>query len=86
MVPPVTIQKVIHIQSSHARLMLRYSSSLFINLYPRDLEGTHAVSPHDCITYVYPAVDTSRPHSLTYHVYPLDLHSLDSEEMHVAPS
>ncbi|KAN0107118.1 hypothetical protein V8E52_010478 [Russula decolorans] len=46
MVPPVTIQKVIHIQSSRARLMLRYSSSLFINLYPRDLEGTHAISTH----------------------------------------
>jgi hypothetical protein len=41
------------------------------------------MSPHDGITDMCPTIDTSRPCSLTYHIYLLGPHPHSLEEMHV---
>jgi len=87
MVPPVIVFRKFYIFSLPTPdSMLRYLTSSSTNFYPHDLEGAHTVSPHNCITGVSPAIDTSRPHSLSYHVYTLDPHPQDLRELRVAPS
>jgi hypothetical protein len=82
MVPPVIVSGKIYLFNLPVPdSMLQYSTSSSANLYPRDLDGAHTVSPHDFITGVCPAIDTNRPHKLTYHVYTLDPHPCDLGEM-----
>jgi len=85
-VPPVIVSRKFYIFSLPTPDSIPQYSMLSTNFYPHGLEGAHTVSPHDCITGVCPAIDTSRPHSLSYDVYTLDPHPRDLREMHVAPS